>query len=59
MDGIDQLLSLNDEYIRGVLAPQDYKHNLGALIRSFTEDELKRFADLITCGQANPNSTEH
>lgn len=47
MDGIDQLLQLNDEYIRGVLVPQDYKRNLVALFSSFTEDEIKRFSLLI------------
>lgn len=48
MDGIDQLIALNDEYIRGVLTPQDFKRNLVALVSSFTEDELKRFSDLFS-----------
>lgn len=48
MDGIDQLLSLNDEYIRGVLPPQDFKRNVVALLSSFTEDELMRFSQLIS-----------
>lgn len=53
MDGIDQLIQLNDEYIRGVLPPQDYKRNVTALVSSFTEDELKRFSDLIASGEAH------
>lgn len=48
MDGIDQLYQLNDEYIRGVLVPQDFKRNVVALVSSFTEDELMRFSRLIS-----------
>lgn len=59
MDGIDQLITLNDEYIRGVIHPQEYKHNLAALIRSFTEDELKRFSELVARGVDNTNEGRH
>lgn len=48
MDGMEQLASLNDEYIRGVLHPQDFKRNVVALLSSFTEDELMRFSRLIS-----------
>ena len=47
MDGIDQLFILNDEYLKGLLMPQDYKHNVIALLKSFTEQELKELATLI------------
>ena len=51
MDGIDQLFSLNDEYRQAMLGAQDYKRNLVALISSFTEDELQRFAQVISLGE--------
>lgn len=59
MDGIDQLIALNDEYVRGVLKPQDYKHNLVALLKSFTEDELEQFSKLILSGEERENTREH
>lgn len=55
MDGIDQLLILNDEYIRSIIQPQDYKHNLVALIKSFTEDELKRLSKLLETAEDTTN----
>lgn len=59
MDGIDQLFQLNDEYIRGVLPPQDFKRNVVALVSSFTEDELKRFSQLIASGTILGYGSEH
>lgn len=59
MDGIDQLFQLNDEYIRGVLPPQDFKRNVTALVSSFTEDELKRFSQLIASGTILDYGSEH
>jgi hypothetical protein len=47
MNGMEQLFILTDEYLKGMLMPQDYKHNVVALIKSFTEDELKDLANLI------------
>jgi hypothetical protein len=51
MDGMDQLYIINDEYTLGLLMPQDYKHNLIALLKSFTEAELKAFSIVITLGE--------
>ena len=47
MSGMQQLFILNDEYVKGMLMPQDYKHNVIALLKSFTEQELKELSILI------------